>query len=83
MLITSRAVRRPAVNVLRVFDSHAASTGTLTPRITACASSYVTRGRRIQTRHMESVTLPIWTSGNWRSRKVFTPKIVPANLSVM
>src|SRR5690349_19223408 len=32
---------------------------------------------------MESVTLPICTSGNCRSRNVFTPRSVPANLSVM
>src|SRR5207247_10113330 len=64
-------------------DSHAASTGTVTPRITACASSYVTRGRRRHTRHVESVTLPSCTSGNCRNRNVFTPRIVPANLSVM
>src|SRR5881394_2921833 len=54
----SLAVRLPAVSVPRVLDSHAASTGTVTPCITACASSYETRGRRIQVRHIESVTLP-------------------------
>ncbi len=41
------------------------------------------RGRRRQVRQVESVTLPICTSGNCRSRNVFTPRIVPANLSVM
>jgi len=80
---TSFACFRPAVSAARVFDSHAASTGIVTPRATAWASAYVTRGRRRHTRHVESVTLPSCTSGNWRSRNVFTPRIVPANLSVM
>ena len=39
--------------------------------------------RRIHVRHIESVTLPSCTSGNWRRRNVFTPSSVPANLSVM
>ena len=67
----------------RVLDSQAVSTGVVTPRTTACASSYVIRGRRSHDFHIESVTLPICTSGNRRSRNVFTPRIVPANFSVM
>jgi len=69
--------------VTRVVDSHESVTGTESPRVTASASSYLMRGRRIQLRQVESVTLPNWLSGNCRSRNVFTPSSVPANLSVM